>query len=76
MGLTDVDPFIMGMTQASGTVTPPSVAAIGILVAAASNNVAKGAYAYFLSRGAAGIQSAWLLIGLSVLGLIPLLWLV
>lgn len=75
MGVADVDPFIMGMTQASGTVTPPSVAAIGILVAAASNNVAKGAYAYFLSAGAAGIQSAGLLIGLSVLGLMPLLWL-
>jgi uncharacterized membrane protein (DUF4010 family) len=75
MGVADVDPFIMGMTQASGTVTPPAVAAIGILVAAASNNVAKGAYAYFLSAGAAGIQSAGLLIGLSVLGLMPLLWL-
>ena len=75
MGVADVDPFIMGMTQASGTVTPPSVAAIGILVAAASNNVAKGVYAYFLSSGAAGIQSACLLIGLSVLGLMPLLWL-
>ena len=75
MGVADVDPFIMGMTQASGTVTPPSVAAIGILVAAASNNVAKGAYAYFLSSGAAGIQSACLLIGLSLLGLMPLLWL-
>jgi uncharacterized membrane protein (DUF4010 family) len=33
MGVADVDPFIMGMTQASGTVTPPAVAAIGILVA-------------------------------------------
>ncbi len=75
MGVADVDPFIMGMTQASGTVTPPAVAAIGILVAAASNNVAKGAYAYFLSSGAAGIQSACLLIGLSMLGLMPLLWL-
>ncbi len=75
MGVADVDPFIMGMTQASGTVTPPSVAAIGILVAAASNNVAKGAYAYFLSSGAAGIQSAWLLLGLSLMGLMPLLWL-
>ena len=75
MGVADVDPFIMGMTQASGTVTPPAVAAIGILVAAASNNVAKGVYAYFLSAGAAGIQSAGLLIGLSMLGLMPLLWL-
>ena len=76
MDVADIDPFIMGMTQASGTVTPPSVAAIGILVAAASNNVAKGAYAYFLSRRAAGIQSAFLLVGLSVLGLMPLLWLI
>lgn len=75
MGVADVDPFIMGMTQASGTVTPPSVAAIGILVAAASNNVAKAAYAYFLSSGPAGIQSACLLTGLSLLGLMPLWWL-
>ena len=75
MGVTDVDPFIMGVTQASGNVTPSSVAAAGILIAAASNNVAKGAYAYFLSSGAAGFQSAGLLLGLSVLGLTPLLWL-
>ena len=75
MGVADIDPFIMGMTQAAGTVTPTSVAATGILVATASNNVAKGVYAYFLSPGATGIESARLLIGLAVLGLLPLLWL-
>ena len=46
MGVTDVDPFIMGLTQAAGTVTPAKVAAIAILIAAASNNVVKGIYAY------------------------------
>lgn len=75
MGVADIDPFIMGMTQAAGTVTPTSVAATGILVATASNNVAKGVYAYFLSPGATGIESARILIGLAVLGLLPLLWL-
>jgi len=74
MGVTDVDPFIMGMTQAAGGVTPLSVAAAGILIAAASNNVVKGAYAYFLSPGQAGIQSACFLAGLAALGLTPLLW--
>ena len=75
MGATDVDPFIMGMTQASGNVTQPSVAATAILVAAASNNVVKGAYAYFLSSRTGGVQSACLLLGLAALGLTPLLWL-
>ncbi len=75
MGLTDVDPFIMGMTQASAAVTPATVAATEILVAAASNSMAKAVYAFFLSSRAAGLQSAGLLLGLSVLGLAPLLWL-
>jgi uncharacterized membrane protein (DUF4010 family) len=74
MGVTDVDPFIMGLTQAAGEVTPLPVAAAGILIAAASNNVVKGAYAYFLSSRQAGIQSACFLTGLAALGLAPLLW--
>jgi uncharacterized membrane protein (DUF4010 family) len=39
MGFTDVDPFIMGMTQSAGTTAPLAVAAVAILVAAASNNL-------------------------------------
>jgi len=74
MGVTDVDPFIMGMTQAAGGVTPLPVAAVGVLIAAASNNVVKGTYAYFLSSRQTGIQSACLLTGLAALGLTPLLW--
>jgi uncharacterized membrane protein (DUF4010 family) len=74
MGITDVDPFIMGMTQAAGTLTPLPLASSGILIAAASNNVVKGVYAYALSSRAAGIQSLGLLLGLAALGLAPLLW--
>ncbi len=74
MGVTDVDPFILGMTQAAEGVTPLPVAAAGIVIAAASNNVVKGAYAYFLSSRQAGLQGACFLTGLAVLGLTPLLW--
>ena len=74
MGVTDVDPFIMGLTQAAPTLTPLHVASSSILIAASSNNVIKGIYAYALSSRQAGIQSLCFLLGLAVLGLIPLLW--
>ena len=41
MGVTDVDPFIMGMTQAAGALTPLKVAAAAVVIAAASNNLVK-----------------------------------
>jgi len=75
MGVTDVDPFIMGMTQAAGTLTPVSAAATGILIAAASNNVVKGIYAYSLADSRTGRQSLCLLVALAAVGLTPLLWL-
>jgi len=75
MGVADVDPFILGMTQAAGTLTPVNVAASGVLIAAASNNLAKGIYSYSLADRKTGIQSLLLLAALAVAGLIPLLWL-
>jgi uncharacterized membrane protein (DUF4010 family) len=75
MGVTDVDPFIMGMTQSAGGVTSLKVASAAILIAAASNNLVKGIYAYSLSDRKTGIQSLCLLGGLTVAGLAPLLWL-
>jgi uncharacterized membrane protein (DUF4010 family) len=75
MGVTDVDPFIMGMTQAAGTLTPLKVAATAVLTAAASNNLIKGIYSYSLADRKTGIQSLSFLIGLAAAGLIPLLWL-
>jgi uncharacterized membrane protein (DUF4010 family) len=75
MGVTDVDPFIMGLTQAAGTLTPLKVAAGAILIAAASNNVVKGIYAYSMADRKTGRQSLAFLVGLAVAGLVPLAWL-
>ena len=74
MGVTDVDPFIMGMTQAAGTLAPLKVAAAAVLIAAASNNLVKGIYAYGLADRKTGTQSLALLTVLATLGLAPLLW--
>jgi uncharacterized membrane protein (DUF4010 family) len=74
MGMTDVDPFVMGMTQTTGQVTQLPVAAGGILIAAASNNLVKGIYAYALSDRRTGRQSLALMATLALLGLTPLLW--
>jgi uncharacterized membrane protein (DUF4010 family) len=75
MGVTDVDPFIMGMTQAAGALTPLKVAAAAVLIAAASNNVVKGIYAYSVADRQTGMQSLVLLALLASLGLVPLFWL-
>lgn len=70
MGVTDVDPFILGVTQSSATTV--HVGAIAIALAAASNNVIKGIYARSLADRATGRRALWLLLGLSVLGLVPI----
>ena len=74
MGVTDVDPFIMGMTQAAGSLTPLKVAAAAVLITAASNNLVKGIYAYSLADRKTGAQSLTLLAALAALGLVPLFW--
>jgi uncharacterized membrane protein (DUF4010 family) len=76
LGLADVDPFIMGMTQSAGQTTSLLVAATAITIAVSSNNIAKGAYAFVLADRKTGVQSLSLLAGLAALGLLPLLWLV
>jgi uncharacterized membrane protein (DUF4010 family) len=75
MGVTDVDPFILGMTQSAGTLTPLKVAATAVLIAAASNNVVKGIYSYSLADRQTGRQSLPLLVALAAAGLMPLFWL-
>jgi len=74
MGLTDVDPFIMGMTHEAGLSTTLQIATMGILIATACNNLIKGCYAYSLSRNKAGRWSLMLLAGLGAAGLLPVLW--
>jgi uncharacterized membrane protein (DUF4010 family) len=75
MGVTDVDPFIMGMTQTAGTLTPLKVAATAVLIAAASNNLVKGIYSFSLADRKTGMQSLSLLAILAAAGLVPLFWL-
>jgi len=75
MGVSDVDPFILGMTQATPTLTPLGLASACILIAAASNNAVKGIYAYVMADRKTGTQSLCFLMGLAALGLAPLLWL-
>jgi len=75
MGLADVDPFILGIAQSAGRDVPVTVGAAGILVAAASNNIAKGFYAYAFSNRKTGTQSLLLLLSLAVAGLSPLIYL-
>jgi uncharacterized membrane protein (DUF4010 family) len=75
MGVTDVDPFIMGLTQAAGTLTAVKVAAGAVVIAAASNNVIKGIYARSIGGQRTGTQSLVFLLALAMAGLVPLIWL-
>ncbi len=75
MGVSDVDPFIMGLTQAAGSATPLQVAAVAIIIAAASNNIIKGIYAFSLADRKTGTQSLVFLVTLAVISLAPIFWL-
>jgi uncharacterized membrane protein (DUF4010 family) len=73
-GVAPVDPFIMGLAQTAGKLTPMELAVAGVIVAAASNNLAKAILAFFLSDRKTGTQSLVLLVSLAALGLLPLIW--
>ncbi|MFI5165113.1 MAG: MgtC/SapB family protein [Thermoanaerobaculales bacterium] len=75
MGCTDVDPFIMGLTQTAGTSTPLATAAAAVVVAAASNNAIKGIYAFGFADRRTGVRGLAALVILALLGLLPLLML-
>lgn len=78
MGLSDVDPFILGITQSAGSAsngTPLVVGAVAIAIAATSNNAIKAFYAYSFSDRPTGVQSLCLLLALALGGLTPLIWL-
>ncbi len=73
MGVADVDPFIMGLTQAAGTATPVYVASLAILITVASNNLVKGIYAFSFGDRRAGIEGLIALAALALGGLVPIL---
>jgi uncharacterized membrane protein (DUF4010 family) len=74
MGVTDVDPFILSLTQSAGTATPVTTAAAAIAIAASSNNAVKGIYARAFSNKRCGTESLVLLIVFALLGLAALAW--
>jgi len=73
MGVTDVDPFIMGLTQTAGASTPLATAAAAIVVTTAANNALKGIYARVFSDRATGTRGLLALLALALVGLLPLL---
>ncbi len=73
MGVTDVDPFILGLAQGASA-TPLPLAAAAIAIAAASNNIIKAIYAYSFADRATGRRAFVLLVALALLGLVPLAW--
>lgn len=75
MGLTDVDPFALSLTQSAGAITTFTLAASGILIATASNNAVKAFYAFGFASRKVGIQALCLLIAFSAAGIVPLIWL-
>jgi uncharacterized membrane protein (DUF4010 family) len=75
-GLAPVDPFIMGLTQTAGKMTSMGLAVAGIILAAASNNFAKAFIGLALADRRTGRQSLILMLGLTALGLVPLIWVV
>lgn len=72
MGVSDVDPFIMSLTQTAGAATPLHDAAVGVLVAASSNNVVKGLYARSFADRDTGNRALAGLCALAALGLLGL----
>jgi len=74
MGVTDVDPFILSLTQSAGTVAKMGPAVAAILIATASNNAVKALYSLGFADRKTGTQSLCLLLAFSLIGLVPLIW--
>lgn len=72
MGVTDVDPFILSLAESASALTPVTLAGGAIVIAAASNNLIKGIYAYGFGDRRTGTQGLALLTVLALLGLLPL----
>jgi len=69
MGVSDVDPFILGLTQSAGALTPLDLAAAGVIIAAASNNLIKGIYARVFAGPRTGNEALAMLVVYTLLGI-------
>jgi uncharacterized membrane protein (DUF4010 family) len=70
MGTTDVDPFILGLTQQSAGAAPVALAALAVVVAAAANNLMKGVYAYAFGPRRVGAPTLLVLVGFAVASIV------
>jgi uncharacterized membrane protein (DUF4010 family) len=64
-----VDPFVLGLTQSG---QPTALAAHAVAIAASSNNIVKGLYAFGFGDRRTGEQAFCLLAALAALGLVAL----
>ena len=68
-GLSDVDPFIMSISQTGTQTMTLEIIASSVLIATISNNLLKGGYTFWVARGPARLQGLIFLLSLGILGL-------
>lgn len=66
MGAADVDPFILGLTQHAGGSLALETAALAVILAAATNNIMKGIYAFAFGSRTTGRTALLALLGLGL----------
>ena len=71
-GFTDVDPYVMSLTQSSGHIIGEHMAAQGIIIAAASNNLMKGVYSAIWGIDGVRKHASVVLAALALLSLVAL----
>jgi len=70
MGTTDVDPFILGLTQQAAGAAPVALAALAVVIAAAANNLMKGVYAFAFGPRSVGAPSLLVLVGFAATSIV------
>ncbi|MCX7830382.1 MAG: DUF4010 domain-containing protein, partial [Acidobacteria bacterium] len=68
LGFSDVDPFIMSLTQTAGKTFPYEVGANAIIIATSSNNILKGVYSIVFGEKNTGRLSFMLLFAYALAG--------
>jgi uncharacterized membrane protein (DUF4010 family) len=74
-GAIDVDPFIMGLAQTGQALASVKIASIAIIIASASNNLAKGIYSIIIADKKTGFQALGLLMVVSFVSMSIFWWL-
>jgi uncharacterized membrane protein (DUF4010 family) len=69
VGMTDIDPFVLNLTQGGTSGVPGSAIAAAILIATSSNNLVKAVYAASFGGGRATAPSAAALVALALGGI-------